>query len=384
MHWFVILFSLMACATVVFYLLALIGAWDWSRQEQSQTFSPGVSILKPLKGADPGMLESFRSHCQQKYAGEYEIIFGVNDANDEAVSLVEQLTSEFPERSIRLVICDEVLGTNRKVSNLVRMIKEARFGFVLVNDGDIRVPDDYLTKVMNCFAPEVAGTSNPVGMVTCLYRADADGSIWSRLESLGISVEFISGTLVSRWIERGVNFGLGATLCMKREALAAAGGFDLLVDHLADDYELAARIIRAGYRVVLPSVVVVTHIQDYDFTGFWKHQLRWMRTIRSCRPAGYPGLLVMYGQFFALLAYLFSGGAIVNLLFLVIVWVMQMVMYGVFHVQILGSKFRVSDLVLLPVRGLIAPILWFTGTFGDSIEWRGEVFRLDKGILHKT
>ena len=51
--------------------------------------TPGLDS-EALKGTDPEMYESFRSYCLQDY-GEYEIIFGVSDANDPAVALVEKL-----------------------------------------------------------------------------------------------------------------------------------------------------------------------------------------------------------------------------------------------------------------------------------------------------
>src|SRR5579863_8729323 len=74
------------------------GAGDGARPTQA------VSILKPLRGTDPEMYESFRSHCLQDYP-EYEIIFGVSDPNDAAIPLVERLKTEFPQSAIRLMVC---------------------------------------------------------------------------------------------------------------------------------------------------------------------------------------------------------------------------------------------------------------------------------------
>ena len=110
------------------YLLAVL----WcvrkfaARKVTAPGFTPPVTILKPLKGADPQMYRAFRSHCLQDYP-DFEIVFGVNDATDPAVAAVEKLRAEFPKVAIRLVVCNEVLGSNRKVSNLVRLMSEARY-----------------------------------------------------------------------------------------------------------------------------------------------------------------------------------------------------------------------------------------------------------------
>jgi ceramide glucosyltransferase len=66
---------------------------------------PPISILKPLKGTDPEMYQSFRSHCIQNYS-EYEVLFGISDPHDPAAEIVKRLQQEFPNRRIELVHCD--------------------------------------------------------------------------------------------------------------------------------------------------------------------------------------------------------------------------------------------------------------------------------------
>ncbi len=137
-----VLASIASCA---YYLLCLLSAIRFPKVPAAPpgSFTPPISILKPLKGTDPEIYESFRSHCLQDYP-EYEIVFGVSDPNDPAIAEVERLQQEFPRRFIRLVYCGENLGANTKVSNLVQMLREARFEHLIVNDSDIRVQPDYL------------------------------------------------------------------------------------------------------------------------------------------------------------------------------------------------------------------------------------------------
>src|SRR6266853_5466200 len=254
---------------------SLLCLWSTSRfQREGRTprpaSTPPVTILKPLRGVDPQMYESFRSHCVQNYP-EYEIIFGVSEADDPAVDAVHQLMQEFPNCKIQLVVCPQVLGNNRKTSNLVQMLPHAQHDNILINDSDIFVTPDYLRRVMAPFASE------KVGMVTCPYRGIAADTLGSKLESVGISTDFIAGVLAARQVEKGIHFALGSTLAMSRTALEAIGGLEPLVDYLADDFELGNRISRAGFEVVLVDLVVETHLPPYSFRQFFEHQMRWAR-----------------------------------------------------------------------------------------------------------
>src|SRR5581483_4604381 len=217
--------------------------------------------------------------------------------------LVRRLQSEFPSVPIRIVVCTRILGTNVKVSNLVQMLEEAIYDHIVVNDSDIRVPGDYLRRVM---APIV---DPGVGLVTCLYRGVPGRSLGSRLEAIGIETDFMGGVLAARALEHGIRFAMGSTLAFSKRTLNAIGGLEPLLDYLADDYELGARIAAAGREVVLVNLVVETFLPDYDLLPYFRHQLRWARTIRDKRRWGYAGLLLTFGIPWAVLAVLFSGGA---------------------------------------------------------------------------
>ena len=157
--------------------------------------------------------------------------------------LVRQLMAEFPQHKIRLAVCTEVRGTNRKVSNLIQMLRYARYDFVVVNDSDIRVSANYLKRVLAHFADK------KVGLVTTVYRGVAAKSVGSKLESNGIATDFTAGVLAARQIEGGIHFALGSTMAMRRNVLEAIGGFQSIVDYLADDFELGQRVAAAGHEV---------------------------------------------------------------------------------------------------------------------------------------
>ena len=370
-----IAFTALSFASIFYYALSLWSGARFRRESRAgsgvQSF-PTVSILKPLKGTDPEMYESFCSQCVQDYP-EYEIIFGVSDANDPAVGLVKRLKAQFPQRAIRLVVCRENLGPNTKISNLVQMLREARYEHLIVSDSDIRVPADYLRRVI---APL---EDAKVGMVTCLYRGVASGGLWSRIESLGISTDFVPGVLVARQME-GVKFGLGATMAFRRRELAAIGGFEWLVDHLADDYQLGKRISDLGLKVEIPDVVVETFLPHYTFRQFLDHQLRWGRTIRDSRFAGYVGMGITYGLPWAILAVIFAHGAVWAWGLLAMIAVLRSAV-AIRAGDILQDRQVQRSLVLLPVRDVIAVTSWLVSFAGHTVMWRGRRFRLRQGKL---
>jgi len=361
----------------IYYLLCLGSASSFLRDRLAQVTAPPlppVSILKPLKGGDPGLYDSLRSHCLQDYP-EYEIIFGVNDPRDAAVAVVEQLQREFPQRAIHLVVAPDQLGANVKVSNLQQMLPSSRYEHMLVNDGDIRVEPDYLRRIIAPLADD------RVGMVTCLYRGVTAATLGSRLESLGIATDFCAGVLVARFLEGGLRFALGSTLAFRRTDLERAGGFEAIVDFLADDYELGRRIADLGLRVRLAEVVVETHLPPYDLRGFLQHQLRWARGVRDSRAGGYIGMVTTFGLMWSLSTVIAARGASWSWLVLGVVALLRSTVALVVGRVVLRDRDLPSHLWLIPLRDLVAVAVWIASFAGHTVIWRGDRFQLRNGRL---
>jgi ceramide glucosyltransferase len=379
--------TLLTLCGMGYLLLALWGARDfvhyWRQQRRDAGFAPDVSILKPVKGVDPRMYAGLASHCMQQYPGRFEIIFGLGSMDDPAVTEIERLRAEFPACVIRLVECRERLGTSGKVSNLVQMLGEAKYGHILINDSDIRVSPRYLARVMEGFADA------SVGLVTAPYigRTSDGGSgmtVWSRLEALGIATDFFPGVLAARKLERGIRFGLGSTLAMSKVALAKAGGLEPLVECLADDYELGARIWKAGYRVELCDEVVETTVPAYGFRGFCEHQLRWARTTRDSRKLGYLGVGITFAMPWAVMTCVASGFALWSFSLLTLAVLARVAVALSVGVGLLNDGQVLRDFWLLMVRDFFGLFFWAWSYAGDTVVWRGERFRLRDGRLSRT
>ena len=368
--------------SLIFYFLCALSLASFLRDRRRklkqaplpESRLPPVSILKPLKGVDPEIWESFCSHCEQDYP-QFQLIFGVSDPGDPAIEVVHKLQAKYPNLPIELIVCDRVLGANIKVSNLAQMLPSARHELLLVNDSDIRVPADYLRKVVTPL------DDASVGLVTCLYRGVASPTIGSRLEALGIGTDFVPGVLSARFLEKGLHFGLGSTLAFRRRDLEAIGGFEALLEYLADDYELGHRIASNGKKIEISAATVTTFLPAYTMREFFRHQLRWSRTIRDARRWGYAGLLFTFGLPWALATLLTARGAEWAWALLAMTFAVRLTVGSVAAIVVLNDDQFVRYVLLLPLRDLIAPFVWAASFMGNRIYWRGEVFDLQDGRL---
>lgn len=338
---------------------------------------PAVTLLKPLKGRDAATEDCLRSWFAQQYAGPVQILLGVAEAEDRACEVVHKLMQEFPGRDAQLVVCGPPFGANAKVSQLVELARQAKHDVMVVSDADVRVPPDCLAQVV---APL---QQRETGLVNCFYRLANPATLAMRWEVIAINADFWSQVLQSRSL-KPVDFALGAVMAMRRQRLAEIGGFEALVDCLADDYQLGNRIARRGYRIVLSPVVVECWAEPMGWAAVWKHQLRWARTIRVCQPVPY---------FFSIL----SNATLWPVLWLaakpaapVLACVLGCLMMRV--ISALNLEHRLSRSPpwyglawVVPVKDLLQAAIWLLAYLGNRIEWRGQKLRLcADGIMVRT
>jgi ceramide glucosyltransferase len=331
------------------------------RKPYLSTFQPPVSILKPIRGLDPDMYSAFISQAQQNYP-EFEILFGTADEADPAIPCIRQLQADYPAVPIHLHIGTEP-AANAKVGVLSLLGRHARFPIWLVNDSDIRVTPAYLNEVV---APLKEAA---VGLVTCLYRP-APYSAASSWEAFGIAIDFMPSTLVAPLV--GVReFGLGSTLCFRAADFQAVGGFAAIRDYIADDYQLAKRIVHSGKRAYLSHYVVETSLGDSTWAGVWEHQLRWARTIRASKGPGFAGLPLTYtGVWIVAALYLHLWPVAAALFFL---RVLAALASGWLVLRLKRSVFWAA---LAPLWDLYAFLVWLASYKSRQIRWRDRRLRI--------
>jgi ceramide glucosyltransferase len=412
-----LLLGLSLAAFIAYTLISIWAARKWRQVKPplDPAWTPPVSILKPVRGLDAEAYDNFVSFCHLDYPPDHmQLIFGALDATDPALTLARRLQSEFPNRDIQ-VICggpEALRGHNLKICNLISMLPAAKHDLIVLCDSDMRVQPDYLRRLVAPFQrnaqnpqmPQVntddsavnsqlstRGTpaatqiqnpkskiQKPVGLVTCPYRCMHVYSFAAVLEALGIGADFIPSALVSRALE-GVSFAFGPTIALPRAVLEQIGGFEALLDQLADDFRLGDGARRAGYTVVLSDYMVDDVLGRERFDAMWARRLRWARTVRSCRPAGYAGAFVTYGVPLALLFVLAMGGNKVGWLTLAGTIALRCAAALLIAITCTGDTAVQRWWPLLPVSDLFSFALYLGSYLGNHITWRGEHFRLLSG-----
>jgi ceramide glucosyltransferase len=352
-----------------FWLIAWMLTRSFFRESphQSGSYQPPVTILKPVRGVDDHAYHNFETFCQQDYP-EYEILFGVDDANDPVVPIITRLQRDYPERSIRL-IQTSIIGTNRKASILHQLVGLAKYDILAVSDSDMYVDSSYLSEVV---APLADGNT---GLVTCPYRAAELETFTARLEAMHMSVTFMPSVMIGRKL-LGMRFGLGASLIIRRAALDAIGGFLTVANYLADDYEIGYRIRKAGFKVVLSRYIMINRLGATRFMEQWHREIRWARCVRVSRPLEYPFIVLTFSTPLSIVTLFLSNfsplAVQLTAVSLLLRWVVAWFIAG--HIQ--DDELR-RWLPWLPVRDMLSALVWLAAMFGRTVYWRGERFRMD-------
>jgi ceramide glucosyltransferase len=364
------LFTSLTLTAICYYFLAAFAAlrfFSKSPENPESDLLP-ATVMIPLCGADFDAYGNYATFCRQEYP-HFQIVFGVRDLDDSAIPVVRRLIQAFPDRDIELVICADSIGENRKVSNLHNMLPHVKHEQIVIVDSDIRVGRDFLRSTIPLLG------DRRVGLVTCFYRA-AHALTWaSRLEAVEITAEFQPSVIVARMLE-GMTFALGAAMITTREKLQRIGGFPALAAYLADDYMLGNLVSRAGYQVLLARYVVETVLGPVGFLRMLKHQIRWARVKRVCRPLGYLGLFLTFGTPLALLNVMVAHGSAKSLVLLATTLAMRLFMGWLVGIRCLGDEVLLRNFWLLPVRDILSFLIWCLSLVGRKIEWRGKLFEI--------
>ena len=334
--------------------------------------NPGVTMLKPVKGMDADSYTNFASFCRQEYRGLTQLLFAVASSDDPVIPAIRKLMADFPGCDISLIINPAIHGPNYKVSNLINAFPEAKHEIIIVCDSDIRVTPDYLRSVTSHFVDP------RVGLVTSLYRTSQVHNIATAVEATGFTAEMIPNVLVALQLE-GLSFALGASMAVRRDALASIGGFEVLADYLADDYQLGNKVHHAGWGIALDGCFVESMTKAESLMTVLSRQLRWARTMRVSRPGGYlaSGITLPFPA--VVLSLLVAPSLTTGLAAAGLLYTVRLTVSTLFSRHLVKDCLLPRWLWLLPLRDMLAFLCWALSFLGNRVVWRGARFRLKPG-----
>jgi len=274
-----------ATAATIYAAVALWRVWSLLALPVVGGPTPPITVLKPVRGAEPNLAANLRSFCEQDYP-EFQILFGVRERQDPAIPIVEGVVRDFAHRGAALVIDPTVVGNNYKIANVANMMSRARYDILVIADADCVVGPTYLRDIASVFADP------GVGAVTCLYKGTPLTSrLPDRLGAMFINEIFLPSVRVALLTEP-LRYCFGATMAVRRNVLESIGGMKRLASFLADDYMLGNLVSAQGLKVALAPHIVDVAVNEPGLGDLLRHELRWARTMRTVRPVGY-GLSVL-------------------------------------------------------------------------------------------
>ncbi|CAA7617067.1 bacteriohopanetetrol glucosamine biosynthesis glycosyltransferase HpnI [Magnetospirillum sp. SS-4] len=329
---------------------------------------PPLSVLKPLCGAEPRLYECLRSFCDQDYP-DFEIVFGVREGDDPAVTVVERLRRDFPDLSITLVSDGRLHGANLKIGNVLNIMTACRHDLLLVSDSDVEVGRD-------CFRAMVADMAqSDVGAVSCIYKGYPTRGWVSVLGALNINGWIVPSVLLDRALN-GVDASLGPAMLLRRQALDAIGGFEAVADYLAEDHEIGERLAGAGWAVRLSAHTVHTMVHEESLSTLFRHEVRWAHTVRAVRPLDHLLTVVTCVLPLLLALHVFHptwwGGLLLGLYLLLRLALDR-------AVRVRFAIVRPAPFWMVPLREILCFAVWFWSIFSRRVVWRGQPYALKRG-----
>ena len=367
LEWLGLLGLSIAAGYEITALVAVI-RWRLQRSATSAAPLPGVTILKPLCGAEPGLYAHLRTFCLLSHP-QLQILCGVSDSADPALSIVKKLQSEFPQLELEIVVDSSKHGSNRKVSNLINMAERARHGVLVISDSDASAGPGYLAQVI---APLEDAR---VGLVTCIYRGVPTRPMYSRLGAMYINEWYMPSVLLA-WLFGHEGFVSGQTMAIRQDTLQAIGGLEAIANHLADDNRMGELVRGVGQRVVLSTYLMQAQHHEPDLHVLFRHELRWMRTLKVLAPLSYCFLFVTFSLPLALLCLDFAihGQSTIPWILFAITVLARLGLH--FAHRLLDHRPLLADLWLLPVRDGRLCWVWFRAFFKSRVSWRGAEFEV--------
>ena len=277
--------------SLVFYILAAILIYfsfksfrsgidylNFFRKELSKPLpdhTPFATVIVPCKGDEAGLRENLAPLLDQNYPG-YEVIFVVDDANDPAVPMIQNIRRSNKSIESKLVIAPKAVNSGQKVENIREAVlhSDTRSNVFVFADSDVRVGDGWLRNLVAPLQDDNVGAATGYRWFIAAKTTFAGElrSAWnaSIASALGPNVKS--------------NFCWGGSTAIRREVFDLLNIRDRLAGTLSDDFAVTRFLNEAGLDIrFVPQALTRSH-GECTFRECVEFTTRQLKVTRVYRP----------------------------------------------------------------------------------------------------
>ncbi len=241
--------------------------------DEKPEFQPLASIIIPCRGIDTDLEENLRSLFLQLYE-RYEIIFVVDDIDDESIPVIQKLIEK--GKYSRLVIAGKAINSGQKVHNLRNAVLEIsdESQILVFVDSDARPKETWLRDlVAPLYDPRVGCSTG--------YR-------WFVQKSGGFSTHLRAvwnASIASQLGEnRKSNFCWGGSMAIRRDNFENLKIREKWNGTLSDDFAVTKALSDAKMPIYFVPQCLTASVEDSSFRELLEFTTRQMKITRTYYP----------------------------------------------------------------------------------------------------
>jgi ceramide glucosyltransferase len=240
-------------------------------------FTPFVTVIVPCRGLDEGLDANLFALFEQDYP-DYEIIFVVDDANDAAVPVIEEVSRKAAKntKKTKIVIAAKAVGCSQKVENLREAVlhtSEKSGAYVFV-DSDVRPSRDWLRSLVAALQDEAVGA--------------ATGYRWFISKKPNFSSEMRSVWNASIASALGpntkTNFCWGGSMAIRRDVFERIDMREKWKGTLSDDFAVTRAMNEVGLAIVFVPQALTASVENCTLREILEFTTRQMKITRVYAP----------------------------------------------------------------------------------------------------
>jgi len=365
------------------YLVAMTALVIWYRPSRKRKSLPPksqdyplVSVLKPVKGIDDGLEANLESFYQLDYP-LYEILFAVDDWQDESLAIIKKLAARYPHVHTKILATGDPLTENPKIHKLSWLESESRGRLLWVTDASVRVEPQTLRRLVEKYS------SSKAKLIFSPVLGTNSRSLASLMENTYLNF-FTSGNIIALWKLFRQPVVMGKSILLDRAALRSFGGFKYFKDYLAEDYLIGKSFQDSGFKVDTNYIWIKNISEQTSLKTFFKRMVRWARMRSKLNRPAYLAELLLNPVVIALAAMAAFGAPFLKLALAVAAGKIILEYLNFLAVDSPDRKRLVNHLsfpAMVIAKDLLLSAVFLLPFFSNTVDWRGHHFKIGKNSL---